>query len=733
MLHSKDRSTVKTLIISNRLPIKIERKKSKLKFTASEGGLATGLGSFYKENGSYWLGWPGIIPKNKEEEAYIREELKKLNLIPVFLTEKQIRDYYEGFSNAVLWPLCHYRPSYVELKESYWNAYQEVNQLFAEATAEIVDPSMRIWVHDYQLMLLPMMLREMNESASIGYFHHIPFPPVELFQMLPWREELLRGLLGADLVGFHTFENVDNFLDSCSGIFQNEIDRDNFRLSGRRISVDVFPMGIDYEKYSQQALAPETITYSQRLKNLFKDQKLILSVDRLDYSKGIIQRLNAFELLLNMHPELIGKVVLYMLIVPSRDQVNQYKKLRNEIDRMVGNINSVYGKPGWQPVAYFYHAVPFEILSAHYLAADICLITSLYDGMNLVSKEYIASKQDAPAVLVISEFAGASKELSDALQINPYAVRRTSETLYEAIEMPLEEQAERLAASQEIISKFTVHHWVNLFMERLSEVKEQQQQELARKVKTRVLEAIKERYAISTNRLILLDYDGTLVGFNKVADKAIPTEQVLTVLDDLSADERNHVTVISGRKYHFLEQYFGNKAYYAIAEHGIWSNYPNHDWHLVPGLQDNWKSEIRDILQRFTDRTPGSLIEEKTHSLAWHYRKVERAFGMRQAQELLRELRHVNQTLNLQLINGDRVIEIKSKQVNKGKAALNLMNQIAPDFILCIGDDATDEDMFLALPANAITIKVGDKQSHAKYYVENYMEVLDLLAFLATE
>ncbi|MGX1639870.1 bifunctional alpha,alpha-trehalose-phosphate synthase (UDP-forming)/trehalose-phosphatase [Sphingobacterium sp. NPDC055431] len=730
MLQNLDIPDSGTLIISNRLPVKIERKKSKLKFTPSEGGLATGLGSFYKENGSWWIGWPGIIPKNEKEEELIRQELKKLNLIPIFLTEKEIKGYYEGFSNAILWPLCHYRPSYVELKQEFWLSYVEVNKKFAEAALPFIEQNTRVWVHDYQLMLVPNYIRELKESCSIGYFHHIPFPPIELFKMLPWRDELLEGLLGADLIGFHTYENVDNFLDSCSGVLNLQNNINSLKINGRKVLVDVFPMGIDYEKYKSQALDTETKEYSKHLKELYHNQKLILSVDRLDYSKGILQRLTAFEILLNDHPELHGQILLYMLIVPSRDQVNQYKKLRNEIDRKVGNINAVYGKPGWQPIAYFYNSLPFHVLSALYVAADVCWVTSLYDGMNLVAKEYIASKQETKGVLVISEFAGASKELSDALVINPYAVHRTSRTLYDAISMEDEEKDERMHASQAIVSKFTVHHWVNLFMQRLEEIKNEQRHELARKVREKVENNIKSSYNASKKRLILLDYDGTLVGFNKNADKAVPTTEVYAVLDKLSNDPRNLVTIISGRKYSNLESWFGGRPYYLIAEHGIWSNYPNHEWHLVPGLSNSWKTEVNQILQRFTDRTPGSSIEEKSHSLAWHYRKVERAFGLRQAQELLQELRHLNQVLDLQLINGDRVIEIKNKLVNKGKAAINLANEIDPDFILCIGDDATDEDMFIALPEHSITIKVGDKQSHAKYYVENNKEVLQLLASL---
>src|SRR5690606_20107373 len=353
-----------------------------------------------------------------------------------------------GFSNGILWPLCHYRPSYMVLKKEYWLSYCAVNEKFAKTALEQLSPGMRVWVHDYQLMLLPALLREQLPDTSIGYFHHIPFPAMELFKMLPWREELLIGLLGADLVGFHTFENVDNFLDSCFVILNLPKSINQLKVKGRSVLVDVFPMGIDYNKYHTQATLPPTTQYADNLRDLYRDQKIILSVDRLDYSKGILQRLQAFEILLNDHPEWRQKIVLHMLIVPSRDQVGQYKKLRNEIDRTVGNINAVYGRPGWQPIAYYYNSLPFPELAGLYVAADICLITSLYDGMNLVSKEYLASKNNTTGVLVISEFAGASRELSDALVINPYAIHQTGETLLRAIKMPKKEQQERLQASQ---------------------------------------------------------------------------------------------------------------------------------------------------------------------------------------------------------------------------------------------------------------------------------------------
>ncbi|WP_238387277.1 bifunctional alpha,alpha-trehalose-phosphate synthase (UDP-forming)/trehalose-phosphatase [Sphingobacterium olei] len=718
----------KTFIISNRLPVKIERKKNKLVVTRSEGGLATGLGSFYREDGSWWLGWPGIIPKNTEEEEFIRKELHSLNLIPVFLTPEDIKGYYEGFSNAVLWPLCHYRPSFVDFNEAYWNSYLNVNNKFASEALKHLDNDTNIWIHDYQLMALPELLRKHDQSFTIGYFHHIPFPPEELFRMLPWRGQLLKGLLGADLIGFHTFEDTQNFLNSCSSNLRMEAHYNNLKCNGRRIFVEAFPMGIDYEKFKNAALSQEVLQKAREVKEYYRNQKIILSVDRLDYSKGIIERLRALERLLKSHPEMIGKIVLYMLIVPSRDEVSAYKKLRNDIDRLVGNINAVYGRPGWSPVAYFYQSVPFEELSALYVAADICFVNSIRDGMNLVAKEYIASKQsDKRGVLLLSEFTGASKELTDAVLINPHDSIKVSASLYHALNMPVKEQKERIQACQHIVEKFHVHHWVKLFMERLQETKHLQRKELARKVASSIKSAIHDRYTNSQNRLFFLDYDGTLVGININANKAVPTEEVYNLIDSLTADPNNTVVIISGRRHLELEKWFGKKSVYLIGEHGIWTNYPDKKWRAKKGISNKWKTHIKEILQHYTDRTPGASIEEKSYAVAWHYRKVQKGLGLLQAHNLIVQLKNLASDYGLQVVHGDEVVEIKVMQTNKGKAALELVNTMTPDFILSIGDDTTDEDMFQELPSNTISVKVGDKQSHAKFYVDTQIDALKFL------
>lgn len=719
----------RTIIISNRLPIRIEKRDNELYFIPSEGGLATGLGSYYKTGNNVWVGWPGYTPETSEEEQLIREELAKRNLVPVFLSAQDLEGYYEGFSNEILWPICHYRLSYAVFDKSYWLAYQKVNQQFCTIVlGQNISPKDEIWVHDYQLMLLPLLLRKRLNFLTIGYFQHIPFPSDEIFRCIPWRNELLKGLLGADLIAFHTYHDAQHFLNSCLNLLGLSLKNNSIRCRDRRIHVEVFPMGIDFEKFEALARSSIVQTKVQALKEQYQKRKLILSVDRLDYSKGILERLSAYENLLQYYPELHNKVVLYMLVVPSRDSVPQYKMLRDEIDRMVGHINAVYGSDGWIPITYFYNSIPNEDLSALYVAADICLVTSLRDGMNLVCKEYIASKsQDYDGILILSEFAGAAKELPETIQINPNAIEDIMHAIHLALYMPKTERQHRMKSSVAIIKKFNISHWVKLFFNRLHEVKREQKTHASKKIQGFIPKKIRDRYLQAKRRLFFLDYDGTLVEFKNEASAARPTARVLQLLADLQQDPANQLAIISGRPHTDLQKWFGDTAYFLIGEHGAWSNFPDGQWRDKPSMPTVWKAPVRRIMSKFTDRTPGSNIEEKNYSIAWHYRKVHTGLGLMRAQELADALRYLLPQYDLQLLMGDKVIEVKINLLNKGKAAIEVVDHYKPDFIFAIGDDSTDEDMFFELPESAVTVKVGNKQTFAQYYIENQEEVIILL------
>lgn len=720
----------KTYIISNRLPVRIKRTADGLQITPSEGGLATGLSGVAKEKNTIWLGWPGIVPQDEEEEELIRQKLKPMGLIPLFLSEAELHGFYEGFSNEVLWPICHYHPSYAVFDADNWEMYRLVNHKFADLLAE-VKPHVQdtIWIHDYQLMLLPQLVRMQEPRYAIGYFHHIPFPPDEVFRTIPWRDQLLEGLLGADLIAFHTYTDAQHFLHACAHLLGLPIQDNCLRNQGRSVFAEVFPMGIDVHKFKSLAQDEEVIRKASELKSIFHFRKIVLSIDRLDYSKGILQRLDAFEQLLIQHAEWKEKVVMYMLVVPSRDNVPQYKHLHDEINRRVGHINAIYGANGWVPIVYFYQSLPIEDLVALYLAADCCLITSLRDGMNLVSKEYVACKTEQNGVLILSEMAGASKELIGSITVNPFAIHQVAEAIHWGLKMPQEEQRSRMLENLEVVQKFHVRHWVTLFFKRLYEIKSLQKEELARKVHAEIRKTMLQAYQEAKKRLFFLDYDGTLIGFHRDVASAAPTKSLYQLLDRLQAQPQNQVVIISGRPKDTLQQWFGGKGFYLVAEHGAWTNYPDFAWHSKAHVSTRWKFPVQHLMHKFANRTAGAFVEEKNYALAWHYRKVQDGLGQLRSQELIDSLRYLLPHHGLQLLLGNKVIEVKSAELNKGKAAMELVSAIEPDFIFAIGDDATDEDMFLELPESAMTVKVGNKKSAAKYYVEQQQEAVELLQF----
>ncbi|WP_118952029.1 bifunctional alpha,alpha-trehalose-phosphate synthase (UDP-forming)/trehalose-phosphatase [Taibaiella helva] len=718
----------KIIIVSNRLPVRVEIKNEEWVYHSSEGGLATGLGSMYKEGNNIWIGWPGAYIEDDKIQHIIRQDFMKQNLYPVMLSEYEIQHYYDGFSNDTLWPLFHYFPSYASYGKKDWEVYQKVNRKFARAITEMASPGDTIWIQDYQLMLVPQMVRESMPELSIGFFQHIPFPSYEVFRLIPWRDQLLKGLLGADLIGFHTFDDVRHFMSAATRIVHAPSNANELNLDDERsVIVDAFPMGIDYDKYRDNVFNPKTKRNETKLHQLMGDRKLMISIDRLDYSKGIPQRLKAYELFLRKHPELKEKVIFIQLVVPSRDQVKHYASLKEEINRLVSEINAKHGTLSWQPIHYFYRSFPLEMLSALYAAADIALVTPLRDGMNLVCKEYIASRVDKTGVLILSEMAGASKELYEALVINPTNEEAVAEAIYEALTMPEEEQMRRMEALQQTVAKFNIHHWVNNFMEKLKEVKAKQELLSTRTLTESFKGMLHDRYMAANKRLIFLDYDGTLVNFTPDPLKALPDNDLKDLLHELYSDERNKLVLISGRKKETLENWVGDMPIDIIAEHGAWLREDGQPWVIANDLNTDWKEEFIPLLKQFDMRTPGSFIEEKDYSLAWHYRKVDKGLGELRAKEMTGNLKYAAANLGLQLQEGNKVIEIKSAAINKGNAAREWLKRYPASFILAIGDDHTDEDTFKAMPEGAITIKVGSGISAATYFLKNPEEVRNFL------
>ncbi|MDX2286700.1 MAG: bifunctional alpha,alpha-trehalose-phosphate synthase (UDP-forming)/trehalose-phosphatase [Bacteroidia bacterium] len=714
------------ILVSNRLPITIDRKQGELVYHPSAGGLATGLNSLDDSFERFWVGWPGSVVEHEWERQEITAQFREDGMMPVFLTQQEIELFYEGFCNRTIWPHFHYFPQYTVYDDDLWVVYQRVNQYYADVVASLVQPDDVVWIHDYQLMLVPGMLRKIFPGLTIGFFLHIPFPSYELFRTLPWREELLEGLLGADQIGFHTFNYMRHFLSAVYRITGVEHNFGQLVVHDRVLRVDVFPMGIDYEKYAFPDNLDEVTEEMQFIQDYSKRLKLILSIDRLDYSKGIPERIRAYELFLKRNPQYRGGVALILVVVPSRSNVGHYQKLKEEIDELVGRINGEYGRLNWIPIRYYYRSFPFTSLCALYRVSPVALITPLRDGMNLVAKEYVASKQADSGVLILSEMAGAAHELSEALIINPNDANQIGQALAAALEMPLEEQRSRLEVMQGKIKRYNVKHWANNYTQQLMETKRSQDDRQTKLLTDATKDSLYQAYRAAGSRLLLLDYDGTLVGFKNSPSEAFPDGELLQTFRLLKAQAGTHPVIVSGRDRYTLEAWFGELGMEMVSEHGVWT-WSGGRWQLNDTVMASWKPAVMPILEKLVERTPGSFIEEKDYTLAWHYRMIDKELGANRVREIRDELIYLTANHNLQVLEGNKVVEIRNAGVNKGKAAARWLYQQPWDFILAIGDDHTDEDTFQALPDDAYTIKVGLARTNAKFKVRSVEEARELL------
>ena len=728
----------KTIIISNRLPVQLQISNGSITAIPSVGGLATGMKSVHSGNDSLWIGWSGLTDEDIPDELAddIDQALAEHGSSKVNLSKAEVEGFYFGFSNRTIWPLFHYFLEYSEFELSNWEIYKAVNQKFADAILEKADDDDIIWIHDYQLMLVPQMIREKRPHISIGFFLHIPFPSFEIFRTLPWRKEILEGLLGADVIGFHIYDYERHFLSSVRRLLGLEVSFNDIYIDNRVVKVDSFPMGIDYKKFSEAAKEHEKRTVDQqselqRRLNTHKQSdpkaKFFLSIDRLDYSKGIAKRLNAFEYFLNKYPQYKEKVRLIILAVPSRSNVPQYKLLKREIDELIGRINGAFSTVSWTPIWYFYRSMPFDNLIDLYTSSDIAWLTPLRDGMNLVAKEYIATRTDKTGVLILSEMAGSANEMNEAILINPNNFEQIADSLHEAINMPIAEQKIRNEQLQQRLERYNVEKWANDFMNSLKDQKNRDAENISRKLTEDRIEAIQKTYSKAKKRLLFLDYDGTLAAFHNDPQKASPDEELYQLLDALHNQPETDLYLISGRDKDTFTRWFLPKKYNMIVEHGVWISQKGKEFSLMENVKNDCMEKIRPVLESFVDRTPGSFIEEKNYSLAWHYRKTDPDFGSKRATELSTVLRSLIGTYNLSILDGNKVMEVKSSNVNKGRASVRILGENDYDFVFAIGDDWTDEYMFQELPKSTVTVKVGQQKTHAQYFVENTLKVRELL------
>jgi trehalose 6-phosphate synthase/phosphatase len=713
------------------------KENDRYRYVESTGGLASGLRAFTdkmkEDKSSYeeilWLGWPGAAVDERDQEKVKREMREKFGTSCVFLSEELMDKFYLGFCNNTIWPLFHYFPVYTSYETEHWEVYKIVNEIFCTALMDLYQPGDIIWIHDYHLMLLPAMIREKIPAATIGFFLHIPFPSYEIFRLLPskWRKQILEGLYGSDLVGFHTHDYRSYFLQSSLRILGTEDHMGEVMFNNRMVKVDSFPMGIDYQKYSSAVKSRGVKIERRKLEKTFGRLKLILSIDRQDYSKGILNRMVGYELFLDRYPEWKEKVTMMMVVVPSRIGVEHYQVTKSQIDELVGRINGKHGTMRWTPVLYQYRSLSFDELIAVYSLSDVALITPLRDGMNLIAKEFIATRYRKDGVLILSEMAGSADELAEAIIINPNNLEEISESLQRALKINKEDQANRITIMQNRLMSYDIFKWTNDFLTTLDSVKEMQERLDAKFLRASERQSLISHFKNAKSRILFLDYDGTMVPFADRPEGARPNETVLTLLANLAALEKTDVVLVSGRDRETLEQWFGHLPVSLVAEHGIFLKEPHGVWTSMKPVRKSWKKRMLPVFKTFAEKLPGAFIEDKEYSLAFHYRKADPQLAGLRVKELVGYLMNLISNLDVQILQGNMVLELRNAGIDKGVAAMHWLALRKSEFILAIGDDKTDEDLFRVMPAEAYSIKVGHMPSYAKFNLDNHVEVAKLL------
>ena len=793
-----NRKPRRVLVVANRLPIRARRdaRTARWTFDTAPGGLATALRGIATDVQFVWVGWLGADVPPAERPRVAERLMREHGCYPVFLDAQLVDRYYNGFCNDVLWPLFHYvpLPAYQAGAEKkfdalLWEAYKEANARFADAVLEVWSAGLPnetdstgqvpdyVWVHDYHLMRLPLELRRRDPRVSVAWFLHTPFPSSEIYRILPYRRELLEGLLHADLVGFHTYDYARHFLSSCSRVLDvSTTTPKGIEFGGRFCSIGVFPIGIDPLLIRNKLRSRAVRRRTAELGATFKGRKVLIGVDRLDYIKGMPHKLLAFELFLARNPSWVGKVTLIQVGVPTRTEVVEYQALAKHVNELVGRINGVYGTLEYSPIHYINQSIPQDELIAIYHLADACLITSVRDGMNLVSHEYVAAQEafdeddtevdepfvkEGPGALVLSEFAGSAQSLSGAIRVNPWNTDELARAIHDALTLTRVERELRWAKLHRYVNSNTASYWAKSFIDEFRDVCEHPP--LLPKLPKLPAGKILQTYSRASRRLIVTDYDGTLTQVQSLPRLATPAPVVTQLLATLARDPRNTVYVVSGRERRFMEKWLGRLKVGLAAEFGFCHRAPGSDeWtSLGRDLDTSWKDVVRPIMTYFSERTPGTYIESKESSLAWHYRDADPHFGAWQAKDMQIHMEDVMSTLPLEIIQGNKLVEVRHVGVNKSlvleevlrqgprngyeeQVAVNEDNMEDFDFVLCVGDDRSDEDMYQLLKSwharkgeanetpDLYNVRIGPGATSAEFCLESVVELRKILRGMAS-
>jgi len=702
----------KIIIASNRLPIIVGKT-----IRRSPGGLTSAMDGLFDDTTMIWVGWPGAYPSTKRNAVALAKRLRRdFNYVPVYLTAKEIESYYHGFSNACLWPILHYFPHYIHYSSTAWDGYVASNKKFAERIAEEANDHDLIWVHDYHLLLVPQMLRQINPRLKIGFFLHTPFPSFEVFRCLPHREELLRGILNADLIGFHTYGYLRHFRSSLIRLLNIDSDVDVILHEGRQCKLGVFPIGINRRQFIDELGTEKFRRRKASLQSMYAGHKVVLSIERVDYTKGILRRFAAIEKFLRDRKNKTECVFIFIGI-PTRGEVKEYKELLDQIQKKVGWINGQFSDIGYTPVQFINKVIPMVDLCALYSVADVLMVTPLIDGMNLVAKEYLACKDDQTGVLILSEFTGAAHELFSALLVNPYDIDQVAKNLEIAVRMAPAEKARRLKGMREHVLKYDASYWARIFLAKLKEKKKKAGSQSYTNV-GQLIKTIRNLMKNAGRVAFFLDYDGTLREFEDLPHEAVPTDEIMATVSELARLKHVDVFIVSGRRSTDMEGWFKGLPVTLVAEHGFMVLPPrSKTWHFTdPSIDLSWKQKVTKIFSQYVSTTPGTFIEEKMSSVVWHFRKADPEFGKWKAQQLIGNVLEILANENVIATQGQFIVEVSSNEVNKGAIMRHFMHKGNYKGVVCAGDDKTDEAMFKrSFDPHMISIKVGKGETFAKY------------------
>ena len=715
------------IVVSNRLPVDYqEGPDGETQWKSSPGGLVTALEPVMRAADGAWIGWTGVA--DREFDPF---EHDGISIIPVPLSADELEEYYEGFSNDTLWPLYHDVIAPPSFHREWWDAYVRVNRRFAEAAARAASDGAVVWVQDYQLQLVPRMLRETRPDLVIGFFNHIPFPAYGIYSQLPWRRQVIDGLLGADVIGFQRAADAGNFSRAVRRLFGYKthgtiIDTPAGNGETRRVVARHFPISIDAAGFEEIARRPDVQARAREIReSLGNPETIMLGVDRLDYTKGIRHRLKAFAELLRDGRLEVEDVTLVQVASPSRERVETYRQLRDEIELAVGRLNGDYSTLGHQAVAYLHHGYPREEMVALYLAADVMLVTALRDGMNLVAKEYVASRFDADGVLLLSEFTGASDELRQAVLVNPHDIEGLKDAVVESVRMPKRERSRRMRALRRRVRENDVAKWSATFLETLTGAG------IIAPGVSDPLEAAIMRLAGTERLLVALDFDGTLAPLVDRPEDARATDRSRSAIERLAAADDTRVAIVSGRALESLGEVASPPDGTLLSgSHGV-------ELQLDPAgvtidLRDSEVAKLErlsSIVEEVAAEADGAWIERKPAGLALHTRRLSTTAGTA-LQHTARDKVEA-ELLGITVRTGKAVLEFAVRSSDKGESLDRLRQHVGATATIYIGDDVTDEDAFAALDDDDVGVKVGQGKSIATYRVRSPEDVAEVLERLA--